>query len=126
MSNLVVNNSLIKCSYGAAPVPITVIPMGPPVSGQSQLVATVNDIIPMVNIKPFGICNSPSNPMGMGKPTFPTPCPCIPTIPSPWSPASTVLKINGQKALLKNASCKCIWSGSITVVTIAQQVIESK
>ncbi|KEI35097.1 DUF4280 domain-containing protein [Allofrancisella frigidaquae] len=126
MSNFVVSNALLKCSFGTVSTPLTVLPKGPLVKGQGQLAATINDHIPMVNIKPFGMCNSPSNPAGMGKPIVPTPCPCVPIIPSPWTPSATKTKVNGQPALLQNATCMCIWGGQISINTPGQMIIAAK
>ena len=127
MSNIVVNNGMIKCSFGAIPTPLTVIPEGMSIiNGQTQLIGTINCFKPYVNIKPFGLCNSPSNPCGMGKPFVPTPCPCTPIVTSPWSPGSKVTKVNGIPALLKNAKCQCALGGMLSVVMPGEQKITSK
>ncbi|ABK88965.1 DUF4280 domain-containing protein [Francisella tularensis subsp. novicida] len=126
MSNFVVSNALIRCSFGATPSTLTTLPKGCFVKGQGQLAATVNDHIPMVNIKPFGMCNSPSNPTGMGKPIVPTPCPCIPIITSPWTPPATKTKVNGQPALLKSATCMCVWGGQVSITMPGEMIITAK
>lgn len=126
MSNFIVNNALVKCTFGAAPSTLTALPKGPMVKGQGQLAATINDHIPMANIKPFGVCNSPSNPAGMGKPTVPMPCPCVPVISAPWAPPATKTKVNGQPALLKNAKCMCVWGGQITINMPGEFIIKAK
>lgn len=80
-----------------------------------------HDHVPMVNIMPFGMCMSPSNPTvasataaAMG---VLTPMPCIPNTPAPWTPgAATVLEANFP--VLDNVSTlNCIWGGVITFVT---------
>jgi hypothetical protein len=126
MSNLVVSNALIKCSFGTVPTTLTVLPKGPLIKGQGQLVATINDHIPMANIKPFGVCNSPSNPAGMGKPVVPTPCPCSPITTNPWTPPAIKTKVNAQPALLKNACCMCVWGGQISITMPNQMIINAK
>ena len=126
MSNFVVNNALIKCSFGAAPTPLTTLPKGQFVKGQGQLAGTINDHIPMANIKPFGVCNSPSNPLGMAKPVVPTPCPCVPVTVSPWTPPATITNVNSQPALLKSATCMCIWGGQISVNMPGEMIITAK
>lgn len=127
MSSFVVSNALLKCSFGAAPTPLTALPKGPFVKGQGQqLAATINDHIPMANIKPFGVCNSPSNPAGMGKPVVPTPCPCVPVITTPWMPPATKTKVNGQPALLKSATCMCVWGGQISINMPGELIINAK
>ncbi|WP_150467321.1 DUF4280 domain-containing protein [Francisella sp. SYW-9] len=126
MSNFVVNNALIKCSFGTAPAPLTTLPKGQLVKGQNQLAGTINDHIPMANIKPFGMCNSPSNPAGMAKPALPTPCPCVPVTMSPWTPPATTTKVNSQPALLKSATCMCIWGGQISINMPGEMIITAK
>ena len=116
MSNFVVNKALIQCSFGAAPTPLTTLPKGKSINGQGQqLAGTINDHIPMANIKSFGVCNSPSNPAGMAKPMAPTPCQCVPVTPLPWTPPAKTTKVNSQPALLKSATCMCAWGGEISV-----------
>ncbi|WP_150464686.1 DUF4280 domain-containing protein [Francisella sp. XLW-1] len=127
MSNFVVSNAFLKCSFGAAPTPLTALPKGPTfVKGQGQLAATINDHIPMANIKPFGVCNSPSNPVGMGKPFVPTPCPCTPITPAPWTPPAIKTKVNSQPALLKNACAMCVFGGQISITMPGEMIINAK
>jgi hypothetical protein len=118
MSKLVINGAKLKCSQGMAPSTLTVLPLAG-TDADEQPAATVNDFAPMVNVAPFGMCQTEANPQvaaataaAMG--TL-TPMPCIPVITSPWSPGSSVVTIQGNKALSDDSTCNCSWTGSISV-----------
>jgi hypothetical protein len=126
MSNFVVSNAVLKCAFGVAPTPLTALPKGPFVKGQGQLAAVISDSISMANIKVFGMCNSPSNPAGMGKPVVPTPCPCVPVTPAPWAVPAVKTKVNGQPALLKSSCNTCVYGGQISITMPGEMVINAK
>ena len=50
----------MACSFGAAPGAISVLPLSG-VTAAGAPAATIMDIAPLVNIRSFGMCNSPSN-----------------------------------------------------------------
>ena len=121
MSELVVNNAMILCSFGSGPMPLTTEPEGESiVKGQSQFAGTVTNSIPMENIKSFIMCNSPGNPAGMGKPIVPTPCPCVPAVAGTWDPPAEKTKINDQPALTNEAKCMCSFGGVISITDPGQ------
>jgi hypothetical protein len=118
MPKLVVNGAQLKCSEGLAPGALTVLPANGS-SADEKPAATIMDNVPMMNIAPFGMCKTQANPQvaaataaAMG--TL-TPMPCVPVIPAPWSPGSSVATINGLKALTSDSKCNCMWTGSIEV-----------
>lgn len=109
--------AILQCSFGMAPSTFNVLPAARVMS--SQALATIMDNIPMVNILPFGMCQSMSNPTvaaataaAMG---VLTPMPCIPVTVAPWAPGSPTVLIGGKPAL--NNSCKltCMWGGMIQI-----------
>lgn len=118
MAQFVCSNALLQCSFGMAPSPLTVIdPTRPKIAGQPM--ANIMDNKPMVNIKPFGMCQSMANPTvaaataaAMG---VLTPMPCMPVIAAPWAPGAPILKIANMPALLNNHKCMCNWGGVISV-----------
>ena len=58
---VLIQGTLLKCSFGNAPAPIMVLPDK---KVKSMLpVAVKSDHIPLVNILPFGMCSNPANPM---------------------------------------------------------------
>lgn len=113
----VVMGAQLKCSFGAAPSGLLVVPTGPPVLFEKKPVATVMDFVPMKNILPFGMCNSLSNPPVPPAPPKPmTPVPCMPIITGPWKPGSPTVKAGQMNVLNKDSICQCVWAGVITVV----------
>lgn len=82
------------------------------------------DFAPMVNIMPFGMCNTPSNPTvaaataaAMG---VLTPMPCIPAITTPWMPGNPMVLVQGQPALTRMCRNMCMWGGQISFTTDGQ------
>lgn len=109
--------AMLACSFGAAPSSFMVLPAARTIS--TMPIATIMDFAPMVNILPFGMCSSPSNPMVIAATAAAfgvlTPMPCIPVTAAPWTPGSPTILIGGKPAL--NSSCKlmCVYGGSIQI-----------
>ncbi|MGD6467709.1 DUF4280 domain-containing protein, partial [Xanthomonas citri pv. citri] len=61
MPQHVCNNAMLACSFGAAPSPMGVLPINR-VMTSNQPAANIMDHIPIVNIRPFGVCSSLANP----------------------------------------------------------------
>ena len=117
MGNFVCQGAMLQCSFGMAPSTLSVIVPLRPKCG-NMLMANIMDNIPMVNIMPFGMCQSMANPTvasataaAMG---VLTPMPCIPVIAAPWTPGGQV-KVMNMPALINNAKCMCNWGGQISV-----------
>lgn len=117
MPKLVVNGAQLKCSQGTSPCSLTVIPAV--ASGDEKPAATVNDYVPNLNIAPFGMCQTQANPQVAAATASAqgvlTPQPCMPVTTSPWSPGSSVVTIDGVKALTDDSKCNCTWTGSIEI-----------
>jgi len=126
---LVTDGAILMCSFGTTPSGLVVIPETLPSSlvilpektviTSNKPVATIMDNKPMVNIPPFGMCNSPTNPQvaaataaAMGALT---PQPCIPVTSSPWTPGSSTVMIGNLPALNSTSRCMCAYGGVITV-----------
>ena len=109
---------MLQCSFGMAPSTLTVIVPLRPKCG-NMLMANIMDNIPMVNILPFGMCQSMANPTVASATSAAmgvlTPMPCIPVIAAPWTPGGQV-KVMNMPALINNAKCMCNWGGQISVV----------
>jgi hypothetical protein len=86
--------------------------------------ATIMDHIPIVNIPPFGMCTSLSNPTVASATTAAggvlTPMPCVPVTPAPWAPGSPTLAIGNLPALNNTSKCICTWAGIISLLTAGQ------
>ena len=120
----VVATAQLMCTFGVAPSALTVVPKGLPVQAGGMMAATIQDFAPMVNIMPFGMCMSPSNPQVAAATAAAlgvlTPQPCIPVTSSPWSPGSPTVQINGAPALTATCMCNCTWGGVITISSPGQ------
>ena len=61
MASQVSMGATLKCSFGAAPSSLVVLPTNK-VFAEGPPAANIMDHIPLVNIMPFGMCNSLANP----------------------------------------------------------------
>ena len=86
--------------------------------------ANIMDNEPAVNIVPFGMCASISNPAVAAATSAAlgvlTPVPCMPVTPAPWSPGSPTTILAGVPALNLSSRLMCTWGGVIEVVQPGQ------
>ena len=126
MAQLVVNGAQLKCSFGMTPSAMIVTPENL-VNANKMPAATIMDNIPMKNIMPFGMCQSPSNPQVIAATAAAagvfTPQPCIPVVPAPWVPGSPTVMISKKPALNSTSMCNCTWMGVITVMQAGQTTV---
>jgi len=126
MSQQVTNGALLSCSFGVAPSTLTVLPKNR-VNASNLPAATIMDHIPNVNILPFGMCITPTNPQVAAATAAAlgvlTPQPCIPVTTSPWIPGSPTVKIGSQPALNNTCQLMCMWTGVITISSAGQQTV---
>ena len=104
------------CDMGIEPSVLLVEPLG--VFANDLPVATIFDIIPFVNILPFGLCHSFVNPevialtaAALGVPMM---APCVPIVVDPWIPPTNVF-IDGMPVLTEGSVCECLWMGTIVL-----------
>jgi hypothetical protein len=128
MALQVCSGALIQCSFGALPSSLVVIPKGPPAMAGGPLAATIMDHVPLVNILPFGVCTSLTNPTVAAATTAAlgvlTPMPCVPVVPAPWTPGSPTVLINNFPALNNTSKCMCTWAGVISVTSPGQFTVQ--
>lgn len=120
--------ALLQCSFGLAPSSLTVLPTN--LVQQAMPLATIMDNVPMVNVLPFGMCNSLANPTvasataaAMGALT---PMPCIPNIATPWTPGSPTVLVAGTPVVHQSCTLNCVYGGVIQVTNPAVTNIEAK
>lgn len=117
MSFCVFGGAVLSCSFGMAPAPLTVLPDSKVVSKMPA--ATIMDNKPMVNITPFVMCSSISNPQVAAATAAAfgvlTPMPCVPMLPAPWAPGSPTVLIGGKPALNQDSKLACGFGGVIGV-----------
>ena len=127
MAKQVVNLAMTKCSFGMAPGTLMVLPDKMVMCG-NQPAANIMDYQPMVNIMPFGMCQSMANPMvasataaAMG---VLTPMPCIPNTVAPWVPGAPTVIIANSPALDDTSKCMCLWAGVIEITNPGQMTTD--
>ncbi len=119
----VVTGAIMTCTFGMAPSSFMASP------GRTDMLSNVPkgnimDFAPMVNIMPFGMCNTLSNPTVAAATSAAmgvlTPMPCIPAVTSPWMPGNPQVLVQGQPALMRSNCNMCMWGGQISFTTDGQ------
>ncbi|HKG13620.1 MAG TPA: DUF4280 domain-containing protein [Pyrinomonadaceae bacterium] len=112
----------LQCSFGVAPSSLVVLPANRVLTVTPA--ATIMDNVPMVNILPFGMCSSPSNPTVAAATAAAlgvlTPMPCVPVTPAPWIVGAPTVLIGNMPALNNNSKLMCAWGGVIQIVVPGQ------
>ena len=103
MAQLVSNGATLQCSFGTGPSTMAVLPANM-VNASNLPAATIMDFKPMMNIMPFMMCTTPSNPAVAAATSAAmgvlTPAPCIPLTTSPWIPGSPQVMIKNLVEVL--------------------------
>jgi hypothetical protein len=106
---------LLKCSFGAAPSALSVLPAARVLI--SAPAAAMMDSAPMLNILPFGTCTSLGNPMVVAATAAAlgalTPMPCIPVVAAPWISTCPTVMIGNFPAVTQDSKLICMWGGMI-------------
>jgi hypothetical protein len=117
MAEQVCMGGLMKCSFGVAPGSLIVLPTHRTMTGKPA--ANIMDNKPMVNIPPFGMCQSLANPTVAAATAAAlgvlTPMPCIPNTPAPWVVGAPTVLLDGAPALNKTSTLMCAWGGVIQI-----------
>ncbi|MDE7210895.1 MAG: DUF4280 domain-containing protein [Lachnospiraceae bacterium] len=125
MKPIVIQGTLLKCSFGNMPTPIMVMPDKK--VNSTLPVAVKSDHVPFLNILPFGMCSNPANPMVAAATAAAlgvlTPMPCIPCTAQDWSKACSKVKIGGKEAINMDSCLKCLYGGNIQVVAPLQPTV---
>ena len=123
MGKQVCAGAMMQCSFGVAPASLVVLPVNCVFT--TTPAANILDNIPMLNILPFGMCQSMANPTvaaataaAMG---VLTPMPCMPLTPAPWSPGSSTVKLGGMPALQDSSKLNCVWGGLSLLISLANK-----
>jgi hypothetical protein len=107
----------MKCTFGMAPSSLVVLPVNK-VMTNGVPDANIMDHVPMLNIMPFGMCQSLANPTVAAATTAAlgvlTPMPCIPNTPAPWITGAPTVLLGGAPSLDNISQLMCIWAGVIT------------
>ncbi len=113
-----VSTAQMLCSFGISPAPLNVLPLRR-VMIEGKPAATIEDMVPLLNIPPFGMCTSLSNPTVAAATAAAlgvlTPMPCVPVPAGPWEPPMATTLIGGTPAVCSGAICNCAWGGIVSV-----------
>lgn len=120
MGQIVCGGAMLKCSFGAAPSSLMVLPMNRLVT--TMPIANIMDYVPMMNILPFGMCSSPANPAVIA--ALGSPMPCMPVTPAPWIVGSPTVLVANFPALNNSAKLMCAFGGVIEITMPGQMTIE--
>jgi len=114
--------AMMTCAMGAAPSTFSATPKM--VMTGNMPAGNIMDFVPMLNIPPFGVCMSPSNPTVAAATAAAlgvlTPMPCIPVPVGPWKLGAPTVIVAGSPALNNTSTLNCAWAGVITFVTPGQ------
>lgn len=119
----VCSGATLQCSFGVAPSVLNVLPVNRTLTNNMPA-ANIMDHIPLVNIMPFGMCQSLANPMVAAATAAAlgalTPMPCIPATMSPWIPGAPTMLLGNMPSLDANCMLMCNWAGVIKVAMPGQ------
>lgn len=124
MGVLVSTGAEVNCLFGDAPGLFAA-------SGEDVAATAPVGVITDVeeeNIATFGMCWTLANPdvaaaTALAQGTL-TPAPCVPVL-TPWTPGAGRVTINGVAALDADSTCRCAWTGDITVSYPGQEQVTS-
>lgn len=118
--------AMMMCTFGVAPSSLMVLPINRTLTSKVPA-ANIMDHMPFVNVLPFGVCMTPSNPMVAAATAAAlgvlTPMPCIPVTVAPWIVGSPTVLLGKMPALNNMSTLMCMWGGVITI-TFPGQVTE--
>jgi hypothetical protein len=117
MGQQVCMGAMMQCSFGVAPSSLVVLPANRVLTGTPA--ANIMDHVPMMNVMPFGMCQSMANPMVAAATAAAlgvlTPMPCIPMTSAPWVPGAPTVQIANMPALDNSSKLMCNWAGVIQI-----------
>jgi hypothetical protein len=119
--------AMMQCTFGMAPSSLVVLPTNKVMTNMVPD-ANIMDHIPMTNIMPFGMCQSPSNPVVAAATAAAlgvlTPMPCIPATPAPWVAGAPTVLLGNFPTLDNVSQLMCIWGGVITFTDAGEATVE--
>lgn len=119
--------AMMQCTFGMAPSSLVVLPTNKVMTNMVPD-ANIMDHIPMTNIMPFGMCQSPSNPTVAAATAAAlgvlTPMPCIPATPAPWVAGAPTVLLGNFPTLDNVSQLMCIWGGVITFTDAGEATVE--
>lgn len=128
MGNQVCMGAMVKCTFGVAPGVLSVLPINLVMTKIPD--ANIMDNKPMVNVLPFGMCQSMANPMVAAATAAAlgalVPMPCIPMTMAPWMPGSPTVLLGKMPTLSDSSKLMCMWGGVIGINMAGQFTVTVK
>ncbi|MGA7523389.1 MAG: DUF4280 domain-containing protein [Acidobacteriaceae bacterium] len=119
--------AMMQCSFGMAPSSLVVLPENRVLTNEVPD-ANIMDHIPLTNIMPFGMCQSPANPEVAAATAAAlgvlTPMPCVPVTPAPWVPGAPSVLLGNFPTLDNTSELICTWGGVITFIDAGEETVE--
>ncbi len=126
MGTQVCMGAMLQCSFGVAPSTLVVLPQNM-VLAQTPA-ANIMDNKPIVNVPPFGMCQSMANPAVAAATAAAfgalTPMPCVPVLTAPWIVGSPTVLIGNMPALDNNSKLICAFGGLIQITNPGQVTVQ--
>ena len=118
--------AMMQCTMGMAPSSLVVLPANRVLTNQMPD-ANIMDHVPMLNIMPFGMCQSPANPVVAAATAAAlgvlTPMPCIPNTPAPWIAGAPNVLLGNLPTLDNVSQLMCTWAGVITFTNAGEETV---
>lgn len=118
----VCNGATLECTMGTSCSHLKVTPKNVILMGQDQ--ANIADYVSIKNIPSFGRCRSLGYPPTASATAAHhgklTPMPCVPGTCPKWSAVDKDSLVCSEPALLKPATLKCVYGGTISIVSPGQ------
>ena len=115
----------LQCSFGMAPSTLVVLPQNRVLTQTPA--ANIMDNKPLVNIMPFGMCQSLANPTVAAATAAAlgvlTPMPCVPVTPAPWVVGAPTALVGNMPTLNNTSKLMCVWGGVIQIVNPGQTTV---
>jgi hypothetical protein len=109
---------MMMCTFGMAPAALNALPASR-VLVEGRPVADITSTATGVNIAPFGMCTSLSNPTVAAATSAAlgvlTPMPCVPVVPAPWAPGAPTTLVGGKPMLVAPSTATCAYGGVISL-----------
>ena len=115
----------LQCSFGVAPSALVVLPQNRVLTQTPA--ANIMDNKPLVNIMPFGMCQSLANPTVAAATAAAlgvlTPMPCVPVTPAPWIVGAPTALVGNMPTLNNTSKLMCVWGGVIQILNPGQMTV---
>lgn len=118
--------AMLQCSFGVAPSSLVVLPQNAVLT--TTPAANIMDNKPVVNVPPFGMCQSMANPAVAAATAAAfgalTPMPCVPVLTAPWIVGAPTVLLGNMPALDSNSKLICAFGGVIQIVNPGQVTVQ--